>query len=121
MVRTVGYQDPGRLEMIRRLEKASRESGSRLWAAVANDLSSARKRRREINVHKIDKHTVEGEYVVVPGKVLGDGNMGHKVNVAAYKFTSGAERKIKDAGGKTMGILELIKINPKGNKVRLMG
>ena len=121
MVRSIEFKDPGRLELIRELESASKESEAAIWSAVAGELSKVRRNRREVNVHRIDKHTGDGDVVVVPGKVLGDGSLSHKVEVAAYKFTTGAERKIRDAGGKTMSILELVKKNPKGSKIKLMG
>ena len=84
-------------------------------------MARVRRNRREVNVHKIDKHTGEGDVVVVPGKVLGDGRLRHKVDVAAFCFTEGAEKKIKEAGGKTMSIIELVETNPKGSKIKLMG
>jgi large subunit ribosomal protein L18e len=113
--------NPGRLELIRELESVAKESGSRIWSAVARELSNVRRNRRQVNVHKIGLHTGAGDVVVVPGKVLGDGNLKHKVDVAAFRFTEGAERKIKASGGKVMSILELVKSNPKGSKVKLMG
>ncbi len=119
MVRTISYKDPGRLELIRELERASKESA--IWSAVAQELSGVRRNRREVNVHRIAKHTGEGDVVVVPGKVLGDGTLAHKVEVAAYRFTEGAQRKIKEAGGRTMSISELVRLNPKGSKVKYIG
>ena len=121
MVRTIGFKDPGRLELISELVKASKEGSSNVWSAVADELSKVRRNRREVNVHRLEKYTGEGDIVVVPGKVLGDGSLTHKVDVAAYRFTVGAEKKIKDAGGKAMSITELIKKNPKGAKVKLIG
>jgi large subunit ribosomal protein L18e len=121
MVRTIEFRDPGRLELIKALEKGSKGSEASLWSVVADELSKVRRNRREVNLHRIDKYTQEGEVVIVPGKVLGDGVLSHKVEIAAYKFTAGAEKKIKEAGGKTMGILELMKKNPKASKIRLMG
>jgi large subunit ribosomal protein L18e len=120
MVRTVDFKDPGRLELIKELESAA-QGDSGIWSAVASELSRVRRNRREVNVHKIAKYTGEGDIVVIPGKVLGDGSLDHKVEVAAYRFTAGAEKKIKEAGGKTMGILELVKKNPKGSKIKLLG
>jgi large subunit ribosomal protein L18e len=121
MVRTVDFKDPGRLELIGQLEEAARKNESGIWSVVAGELAKVRRNRREVNVHKIDKHTSEGDVVVIPGKVLGDGDLGHKVDVAAYRFTSGAQKKIEEAGGKAMSISELVKKNPKGGKVRLIG
>jgi large subunit ribosomal protein L18e len=121
MVRTVDFKDPGRLELISQLEETARKSGSALWSTVACELSKVRRSRRQVNVHRIDKHTSEGDVVVIPGKVLGDGDLGHKVDVAAYRFTAGAAKKIEEAGGTAMSISELVKKNPKGGKVRLIG
>jgi len=121
MVRTVAYRDPGRLELIRELESVAKENGSGIWSAVADELSRVRRSRREVNVRSLDRHTGEGDVVVVPGKVLGDGSLRHRVDVAAFRFTEGAENKIKAAGGRAMSILELVKNNPRGSKVKLIG
>ena len=121
MVHSVEYRDPGRIELIRELKSVAKENGSRIWSVVAEELSKVRRNRREVNVHSIGKHSGEGDVLVIPGKVLGDGVIKHKVDVAAYRFTVGAERKIREAGGKTMSISELLKSNPKGSKVKLMG
>jgi large subunit ribosomal protein L18e len=121
MARTVVFRDPGRLELIRQLESAAKENGSSIWSVVAKELSRVRRNRREVNVHRINRHTADGDVVVVPGKVLGDGSLGHRVDVAAFHFTEGAERKIREAGGRPMSILELVQNNPKGSKVKLMG
>ncbi len=121
MVKTVEYKDPARLELIKELEAVSRQKDSGLWSQVAKELSRVRKNRRQVNVYKIDKYTSDGEFVVVPGKVLGEGQLTHPVNVAAFRFTEGALKKIESAGGKTMTLMELAKTNPQGNKIRLMG
>jgi large subunit ribosomal protein L18e len=121
MVRTIEYKDPTRVELIRSLEKAGRENSARVWAAVALKLSNVRRNRPQVNIHKIDKATGEGDTVVVAGKVLGEGSLTHNVIVAAYKFTEGAMRKIEAAGGKAITIEELISKNPKGNKIRIIG
>ncbi len=121
MVKAVEYADPGRLDLIRRLESVAKENGSSVWSTVAEELSRVRRNRRIVNVHKLDRHTGDGDIVVVPGKVLGSGTLSHKVDVAAFRFTAGAEKKIRGAGGKTMSILELLSSNPKGSRIKLMG
>jgi len=121
MVRSVEFKDPSRVELIRAVEKAAGKEESNLWSTVAEELSRVRKNRREVNVYKINKCTSNGDVVVVPGKVLGDGALEHKVSVAAFKFSQGAEQKIKEAGGEVMSILDLVRKNPKGSKIKLMG
>ena len=121
MVKTVEYKDPARLELIRELKAVSKLKDSGLWSEVAKQLSRVRKNRRQVNVYKIDKYTADGEVIVVPGKVLGEGHLTHPVDVAAFRFTEGALKKIKGAGGKAMSIMELAKSNPAGSKIKLMG
>ncbi|MFC2163328.1 50S ribosomal protein L18e [Candidatus Altiarchaeota archaeon] len=121
MVHTVEYKNPGRLELIQQLKKAGSSQKAGVWISAANELSRVRKNRREVNLHKIEKYTSAGDVVIVPGKVLGDGSLKHKVSVAAYKFTQGAQDKITAAGGSVMSISELLEKNPNGSKVKLMG
>ena len=59
--------------------------------------------------------------VVVPGKVLGAGEMSHPVTVAAFAFSGKAKEKIKARRGKCLSFFDLIKKNPKGSKVRIIG
>ena len=121
MPRTFEYEDPIRLELINELKVIARKEDAKIWRAVARELSRSRKNRRKVNIWRINKHTKKGETVVVPGKVLGDGSLDHKLEIAAFKFTQSAKEKIKKAGGKFMSISELIKKNPKGSNVRIIG
>ena len=57
--------------------------------------------------------------MVVPGKVLGSGTLGHSLTVAAYSFSTSAVEAIKAAKGKTITIPELMKQKPK--KLRIIG
>jgi large subunit ribosomal protein L18e len=71
-------------------------------------------------VYKLNQHSKDGETIIVPGKVLGVGELDHKVNVAALSFSTEAEEKI-GANGTCMSIEELMKKDPKGSKVRILG
>lgn len=106
--------------LIQELKKLAIEQDVKLWKRIASDLEKPTRQRRVINIYKIDAHTTEGETVIVPGKVLGVGDLSHKVNVAALMFSTEAEEKIT-AKGKTMTIQELMAANPKGAKVRILG
>jgi large subunit ribosomal protein L18e len=59
--------------------------------------------------------------VVVPGKVLGTGEIGHSVTVAAFSFSNRAREKIEGARGRCVSFVDLIKKNPKGSNVRIIG
>jgi large subunit ribosomal protein L18e len=58
---------------------------------------------------------------VVPGKVLGAGKIDHPVNVAAFAFSEQARSKILRTKGKCLSILDLMKKNPKGTNVKIIG
>ncbi len=74
----------------------------------------------EVNVGRIARYTKEGETVAVPGKVLGNGTIEHKITVAAVDFSKEAKDKILNAGGKCLTFDDLLKTNPKGTKIKLM-
>lgn len=106
--------------LVRGLKRLSLEQGVRLWKRVATDLEKSSRRRRVVNVFKLDQYTKDGDIVVVPGKVLGEGEFTKKVTVAAYRFSEDAKAKIAKSG-KAISIDELMKQNPKGQKVRILG
>lgn len=108
------------MELLQLLKKTSIENDVAIWKRVASDLEAPTRRRRVINVYKLDKYTKDNEIVVVPGKVLGTGELNKKITVAAYTFSEQALQKI-NAKGKTLSIKELVEKNPKGSKIRIMG
>ncbi len=121
MPQSVRYKHPGRLTVIAELRKAAKQNEAPIWASIAKALDSSRRSRREVNLHRINRHTQQDDIAVVPGKVLGDGFLDHKVDIAAWQFTLGAKKKIESAGGKALTISELIKQNPTGSKLRYIG
>ena len=107
--------------LIRLLGKKSQESGARIWRDLARRLSSSRSKRKTVNVSRLNRYTQQGEIVVVPGKVLGAGKIDHAVSVAAFAFSDQAKLKILKAKGKCLSIPDLVKKNPKGASVKIIG
>ncbi len=107
-------------ELIVALEKASKREDAPIWDAVAYELSRATRKRVHINVGRINKYAEDGDVIVVPGKVLGLGKINKKLTVAAWAFSSAARAKIESAGGRAIGIRELLEENPKGSGVKIM-
>ncbi|ABN69917.1 LSU ribosomal protein L18AE [Staphylothermus marinus F1] len=106
---------------IRELKKLSKQYKTAIWKAVAEELEKPRRQRRAVNISRINRHTSSGDVVVVPGKVLGSGNIDHPVTVAAVSFTKTAIEKIEIAGGKAIHILDLARENPRGSNVKIIG
>ena len=98
-------------KLINNLRKLGRDKKVSVWGDIAKELARTRKNRAKVNLWKIDKEAEEGEYVVIPGKVLGDGELTKKVNVIAYNFSESSKEKIEKAGGKTFLIDEFVPKN----------
>jgi len=107
--------------LIKELNRLSSENKVKIWKAVANNLSKPTRRRIIVNLFKINKLVKENETAIVPGKVLGNGELNRKITISAFNFSKTAKEKIEQNGGKAITINELIKINPKGSKVRIIG
>ena len=106
---------------IEELKKKSLDEKVNIWKRVANDLEKPTRQRRIINLFSINLHSKEGETIVVPGKILGTGDLNKKLTIAAYGFSDKAHNKIKKSGSIAMTLGEFMNKNPKGNKARILG
>ena len=103
------------------LYRLSSENKVNVWKRIADDLMAPTRNRRLVNLFKIDMHAQDGDVIVVPGKVLGTGDINRKVTVAAFSFSKSAVEKIRNAKGNVMTIEELVHKNPKGKDVKVFG
>lgn len=108
-------------ELVETLLKYSREYNVNIWRVVAEELKKPSRMRRVVNISRVNRYTKAGDYVVVPGKVLGAGNLDHPVVVAAFSFSKSAIEKIKRAGGRAISIFELLREKPSGSNVKIIG
>lgn len=63
---------------------------------IASILALPKRKRIVVNINKIDKESKDGDKVIVPGKVLGSGEMSHKISIAAFSFSETAKSKLKE-------------------------
>jgi len=113
--------NPELINLIRLLKKHSRENKADIWRDIAERLAKPRKQRVAVNISRLNRYTQKKETVVVPGKVLGAGEITHPITVAAFSFSVQAKEKITAAKGKCLSFLDLIKKNPKGSNVKIIG
>lgn len=113
--------NPELLQIIRFLTKQSKKEDVKIWRDVANNLVKPNRRRITVNLSRLNRHTEKNETVLIPGKVLGSGKIDHPVNVAAFQFSHTAKQKIESAKGKTLTLLQLVKKNPKGSRIKVLG
>ncbi|MCD6323497.1 MAG: 50S ribosomal protein L18e [Desulfurococcales archaeon] len=108
-------------KLITQLRKASKANDAPIWGYVADLLGRPSRKRVVVNISRINRYAEDGDVIVVPGKVLGAGLLNKKVTVAALSFSETALLKIKSAGGKVLTIEDLIRENPRGSGVRVLG
>lgn len=113
--------NPNLVSLIKHLKDASRLNEAPVWRDIALRLEGPMRNWAEVNVGKLNRYAGENEVVVIPGKLLGAGEIAKKVTVAAYRSSGQAKDKIVKAGGKNVSIEELVAMNPKGSNVRIMG
>ena len=106
--------------LIEEMKKVSSEQNVKIWKRIAVDLEKSTRAKRIVNISRLNRYTGENEVVVVPGKVLGTGDLNHKLTVAAFSFSDSAKEKI-NSNGKAITLSELLQSNPKGNKIKIIG
>jgi large subunit ribosomal protein L18e len=90
------------------------------WVKIAGILSSPRRNKIIVNLDALDSNSKEGDTIVVPGKVLGKGDVSKKIRVASLSFSEEARKKLKDKKCEIVTIKEEVKINPKAQGVKVI-
>jgi large subunit ribosomal protein L18e len=103
------------------LRNAFKKSKAPIWRALEEELAGPRANRREINIRRIAGITKADEVVVVPGKILGTGSLGHKLTVCAFSISETAAKKVIESGGRVVTFDDLIRDRPDGKGVRIIG
>ena len=120
MVKKIIKTNPNLIELINKLYEQSRNEDVAIWRDVAQRLERSNRRTAEVNLSDIDRHAEDGETILVPGKVLSNGDLDKKVDVVAFKFSAKVQDKIENAGGECISIEEIMESNPKGSNIRIM-
>lgn len=120
MGKKVRKTNPGLLSLVDRLKRQSFEKKAPVWRDIADRLMKPKSQWAEVNLSRIERYAADDETIIVPGKVLGAGALNKKVNVAAFRCSEAARKKIAKAGGKSISIDELMEMNPEGSNIRIM-
>jgi len=102
------------------LKRKGRQNKSPIWLRVAELLGKPRRSRISVNISRIARNTKKGDVVVVPGKVLAAGSIGHSIRIGAFRFSETARSKIERAGGSCLSLNKLADNQPDGRKVRIL-
>ena len=73
-----------------------------------------------VNLDRINRIVNDGDTIVVPGKLLGGGNLSKRVTIAAWRASKTAIEKVLKSGGEVITIPELVRRNPRGSNVKIV-
>jgi len=90
------------------------------WLEVAGILSGPRRNYVNINLQEINRQIKEGDNIVIPGKVLSQGEMDKKIKIIALGFSESAKEKLKKSGSKIGYMLDEIKSNPEAKGLKVL-
>ncbi len=113
--------NPALVGLIHDLKAAGRENEAPIWRDIAIRLEKPSRNWAQVNISKLPLHVREGENVIVPGKLLGAGDVDKAFTVVAFKASASATAKIVAAGGKVLTMKEGMSQFPKGEKCRIIG
>jgi len=87
-------------KLVASLEKTSRKTKKKIWKDLAERIEKPTRNNTVINVDKLDKlaNQFKGKVLVVPGKVLSQGEINTKAKVVAISASARAIEKISEKG-----------------------
>ena len=109
------------VQLIQELKSASRKNEAPIWSKIAKNVLKSNSNKRTVNLKKIDALTDDGSAVVISGKILGTGNLSHKVLVSSFSISNSAAKKIKESGGEVLQFSDMIDRFPTGKGVKIIG
>jgi len=107
--------------MVKDLKQASKKNEAPIWSRLADLAIKPSSSRRVVNLTRINKTTKDNDVLFVPGKVLGTGNISHKITLSSFSMSTTAANKIIQSGGNIMVYSDMIKKYPTGKGVRIFG
>lgn len=90
------------------------------WMQVGQLISVPRRKRISINLDMIDQESKAGETVIVPGKVLSQGELSKKIKLVALNFSKTAEEKLSRAKVEFSKLNAEIKKNPDAKGIKIL-
>ena len=106
-------KNPNLINLVHFLKKQSP-----FWVDVSELLARPKRKSIKVDIARIDKISKPNSTVVVPGKVLSEGELTKSIVLAAFSFSEKSKSKLKKA--KIIKIEELAKQNKKGENIILI-
>jgi len=107
--------------MIKDLKQASKKNEAPIWSRLAELAIKPSTSKRVVNLTRINKITKDNDVLFVPGKVLGTGNISHKIILSSFSMSTTAAKNIIQTRGTIMTYSDMIKKYPTGKGVMIFG
>lgn len=88
--------------------KGFKEKNSRLWKRAHLYASKPRRQRVSVNLDRLDRIAKEGDYILIPGKVLSTGSISKRFTVSAIEYSGSAAEKLSKAGCRHVPVREML-------------
>jgi len=90
------------------------------WLEIARILASSTRKQPAINFSEIDKNAELGDTIIIPGKVLSQGELTKRIKICALAISEQARGKLKNAKSEFVYLAEEIKKNPKAEGIKII-
>ncbi|MCL5262227.1 MAG: 50S ribosomal protein L18e, partial [Candidatus Marsarchaeota archaeon] len=84
---------------------------AKLWKRLYKLTARPTRRRVEVDLYKIDRNSSKDDNVIVPGKVLSTGALGHPISITAIAFSASALESLKSSKCEIIALPEMMKRN----------
>ncbi|MGA2130378.1 MAG: 50S ribosomal protein L18e [Candidatus Pacearchaeota archaeon] len=101
--------------------RLAKKTNSNFWLKVAGILSGPRRNHVAVNLDEIEKNTKEGDSIVIPGKVLSQGEISKKIAIIAFNFSEKTREKLLKTKSQAVNMAEEIRKNPEAKGLKFIG
>ncbi|KKK46446.1 hypothetical protein LCGC14_0575050 [marine sediment metagenome] len=104
---------------VRKLIRNLWKTKIKIWRQISKKLSGPRQNKIKANLYRINQKTKSDDVILIPGKVLGIGELDHKLTIACLEYSQSAKKKVESSGSRLMSIEDLLLQNPNGNGIKI--
>jgi large subunit ribosomal protein L18e len=90
------------------------------WFKFAKLFSESTRKHSSVNLGQIDAQTSMGDTIIVPGRVLGVGEITKKVRICSFGISKEARENLKKTRSEWIHVLDEIKKNPKAEGLKVI-
>lgn len=90
------------------------------WFGLCKEIFLPSRKRISINLDEINKNVMDGEVILIAGKVLSQGEIDKKIKIIALEYSDNAKEKLEKSKTDYNTIINEIKKNPDAKGVKLL-